>query len=102
MISLQNIRMTFGEGTPDENTALKNINLCIKGGDFITVIGSNGAGKSTLYNVIAGTLTPTDGKIFLGEKDITKDREHVRAHYIGRIFKILFWEQRVKCRSKTI
>ncbi len=86
MISLQNIRMTFAEGTPDENTALKNINLCITSGDFITVIGSNGAGKSTLYNVIAGTLTPTVGKIYLGEKDITKDREHVRAHYIGRIF----------------
>ncbi|NLM00247.1 MAG: ATP-binding cassette domain-containing protein [Treponema sp.] len=86
MISLENIRMTFAEGTPDENTALKNINLNINTGDFITVIGSNGAGKSTLYNVIAGTLSPSEGKIYLGEKDITKEKEHVRAHYIGRIF----------------
>ena len=56
MIELKNIGITFNAGTPDENEALKNINLKINRGDFITVIGSNGAGKSTLYNLIAGTL----------------------------------------------
>lgn len=94
MITLTNIGMTFAEGTPDENQALKNINLDIQQKDFITVIGSNGAGKSTLYNVIAGTHTPTTGKIFLDtlqgktslQRDITKDKEYKRARYIGRIF----------------
>lgn len=95
MIKLENIGITFHPGTPDENTALKNINLEINKGDFITVIGSNGAGKSTLYNIIAGTLSPSKGKILLSmpdsngkttERDITNDAEHKRAAYIGRIF----------------
>lgn len=90
MITLTDIGITFNAHTPDENKALKNINLEINKGDFITVIGSNGAGKSTLYNVIAGTLTPTAGTIVLetenGKRDITHDKEYKRAQYIGRIF----------------
>lgn len=90
MITLNNICMTFNQNTPDENRALKNINLTINKGDFITVIGSNGAGKSTLYNVIAGSYTPTAGTILLdtetGRRDITHDKEYRRANYIGRIY----------------
>ena len=90
MITLTDIGITFNAHTPDENKALKNINLEINKGDFITVIGSNGAGKSTLYNVIAGTLSPTTGTIVLdtekGKRDITHDKEYKRAQYIGRIF----------------
>ena len=102
MIKLENIGIKFNAGTPDENNALKNINLEINQGDFITVIGSNGAGKSTLYNIVAGTLAPTTGKIYLdmslrqaqeplkklksGIVDITHDAEYKRAAYIGRIF----------------
>ena len=98
MLELKNIGITFHAGTPDENIALKNINLKINKGDFITVIGSNGAGKSTLYNIISGTLTPTTGQIFLdmpevegsegagAQKEITGDPEYKRAAYIGRIF----------------
>ncbi|MDD7014471.1 MAG: ATP-binding cassette domain-containing protein [Spirochaetales bacterium] len=90
MIKLENIGITFHPGTPDENQALKNINLKINKGDFITVIGSNGAGKSTLYNVISGNLFPTTGTITLetseGIKNITKQKEYKRSRYIGRIF----------------
>lgn len=91
MIRTENLRVVFSAGMPDENTVLKNINLTVKMGDFITIIGSNGAGKSTLYNVIAGTIVPTAGRIFMsssaaGEHDITKEPEHRRARYIGRIF----------------
>lgn len=86
MIELKNIGIVFAEGTPDENIALKNINLTINKGDFITVIGSNGAGKSTLYNIIAGTLQPGSGSITLEGTDITREPEYKRAHYIGRIF----------------
>ncbi|MCQ2585538.1 MAG: ATP-binding cassette domain-containing protein [Treponema sp.] len=90
MLTLENIDIIFNKNTPDENHALKNVNLKINKGDFITVIGSNGAGKSTLYNIIAGTYSPSSGKIFLdtkdGVKDITKEKEYKRAAYIGRIF----------------
>ncbi|MBR0486159.1 MAG: ATP-binding cassette domain-containing protein [Treponema sp.] len=92
MLKLQNIGITFNAHTPDENHALSGINLDIKKGDFITVIGSNGAGKSTLYNVIAGTLKPTTGQILLDKdengqgRNVTNDPEFKRARYIGRIF----------------
>lgn len=88
MIKIENLNVVFNKGTPDENHALKNINLEINKGDFITVIGSNGAGKSTLYNAIAGTLMPESGRIFLDEenREITFEKEYKRARYIGRIF----------------
>lgn len=90
MLKLENIGITFNAGTPDENNALKRINLEINQGDFITVIGSNGAGKSTLYNIISGTLSPTQGHIYLEmddqSREITHDAEYKRATYIGRIF----------------
>lgn len=86
MLELKNVCMTFHAGTPDENRALKNINLKINQGDFITVIGSNGAGKSTLMNVIAGTYKASSGEIFYEERNVTKEPEYKRARYIGRIF----------------
>lgn len=88
MIKIENLNVVFNKGTPDENHALKNINLEINKGDFITVIGSNGSGKSTLYNAIAGTLMPESGRIFLDEenREITFEKEYKRARYIGRIF----------------
>ena len=86
LLTLENISITFNPGTPDENPALKNINLSVNKGDFITVIGSNGAGKSTLYNIISGNLQPTTGSIKLNNQDITKLPEYKRAQYFGRIF----------------
>jgi putative ABC transport system ATP-binding protein len=91
MVRLENLEMVFARGTPDENRALKNINLTVRSGDFITLIGANGAGKSTLYNAIAGTLLPTGGRVFVreegkAERDITREAEYRRARYIGRIF----------------
>ncbi len=86
ILNLKNISITFHPGTPDENKALKNINLTVNEGDFITVIGSNGAGKSTLYNIISGTLIPTSGNILFHDQDITKVPEYKRARYFGRIF----------------
>ncbi|MCI6826516.1 MAG: ATP-binding cassette domain-containing protein, partial [Spirochaetia bacterium] len=50
MLEIQDVSIVFNQGTFDENKALKNINLKVEKGDFVTVIGSNGAGKSTLFN----------------------------------------------------
>ena len=86
MIRLDNISMTFHQGTVNENEALKNIDLTVNEGDFITIIGSNGAGKTTLYNIIAGTVTPTSGRILIRGKDVTTMPEYKRARNIGRIF----------------
>jgi putative ABC transport system ATP-binding protein len=90
MIRVEHLDMIFDPGTPDEITALRDINLTVNSGDFITLIGSNGAGKSTLYNAIAGSRIPSAGRIFIrdagGEREITREAEYRRARYIGRIF----------------
>jgi putative ABC transport system ATP-binding protein len=86
VIRLENISVTFNPGTADEHRALKNIDLSVDRGDFITIIGSNGAGKSTLFNAISGSLEHASGRILLGDRDISSLPEYSRARYIGRIF----------------
>ena len=48
MLEIKNISKTFNPGTVNEKRALKNVNLTLEDGDFVTVIGGNGAGKSTM------------------------------------------------------
>jgi len=86
MIRIEKATVIFNRGTPDENIALRNLSLRVKEHDFITIIGSNGAGKTTLFNLIAGSATPEQGRIYIGERDVTRDPEYKRARYIGRIF----------------
>jgi len=50
------------------NEVLKNVNLEIKKGDFIGIVGKSGSGKTTLINIILGLLEPTNGKIYLDNK----------------------------------
>lgn len=86
MLNLDQIAMTFNEGTPDEKRALRDINLCLEKGEFITVIGGNGAGKSTLMNIISGNLIADIGTISIGGKQVNHLREFQRSQYIGRVF----------------
>ena len=86
MIRIENITKIFNQGTVDENRAINKVSLNVDKGDFITIIGSNGAGKTTLFNLIAGNIIPTEGRILVNGKDVTKAPEHKRAEFIGRIF----------------
>ena len=86
MLKLFNVSKTFNPGTITEKVALKNINLEIDDGDFITVIGGNGAGKSTLLNLIAGIHFTDTGSLFLDGMDLTGMPEYLRAKYLGRVF----------------
>ena len=78
MLKFENVSITFNAGTVNERKALQNINLDIKDGDFVTVIGSNGAGKSTLMNAVSGSYEIDSGRIFLDGKNITNLKEHQR------------------------
>ena len=60
---------------------LKDINLSIKQGETIAIIGKTGSGKSTFVNLLNRLLDPTSGEILLDGNDITKmDKKHVRQH----------------------
>ncbi len=86
MIKLESLSKVFHESTVNENLAIGNVNLSVKEGDFITIIGSNGAGKTTLFNLISGNIFPTRGRISINGRDVTRDPEYKRAVYVGRIF----------------
>ncbi len=85
MIEIKNCNVIFNKNTVNENHALKDIDLKINDGDFVTVIGSNGAGKSTLLNVICGNIEIESGHVIIDNKDVTKDKEYKRAELIGRL-----------------
>ena len=86
MLELERISKTFNPGTVNEKSALRDLSLSVKDGDFISIIGANGAGKSTLFNAIPGSFFTDSGRITLGGTDITLQPEHVRAKVIGRLF----------------
>jgi putative ABC transport system ATP-binding protein len=86
MLQIKNIFKTFNAGTINEKVALKGVNLHLKPGDFVTVIGGNGAGKSTLLNSVAGVYNLDEGQILIDGVDVTHLPEYKRAKFIGRVF----------------
>ena len=86
MIRLEGLNCTFHAGTPNAKTVIRDLNLTIDAGEFVTIIGSNGAGKTTLFNLITGNLSPTSGKVFIKDRDVTGHPEYQRARTMGRIF----------------
>jgi putative ABC transport system ATP-binding protein len=86
MLELKQVTKYFHRGSVNETLALNRINLTVRRGDFITIIGGNGAGKSTLLNCLAGRFQPDAGRLVLSGRDITAWPEHRRAAFIGRVF----------------
>ena len=86
MLKITNLQKTFNPGTVNAKTALNGLNLHIKEGDFVTVIGGNGAGKSALQKAIAGVCKPDFGTIEIDGVDVTGMPEHKRAQFLGRVF----------------
>ncbi|TAE11852.1 MAG: ATP-binding cassette domain-containing protein [Bacteroidetes bacterium] len=86
MLSLSHISKTFHTGTLNETRALQDINLQIKQGEFVVVIGANGSGKSSLLNIIAGAYLPDQGNITLDNTDITRLPDYRRSQWIARMF----------------
>jgi nitrate/nitrite transport system ATP-binding protein len=70
-VLLEEVNMTF---TTKKGTfeALKGINLSVKEGEFVSIIGHSGCGKSTVLNLIAGLLEPTSGHLFCAGREIAK------------------------------
>lgn len=78
-IKLQNIKKTFhGE------TILENINLTIPGGKIFALLGPSGSGKTTILRLIAGFEKVDEGKIFLGDEDITN--VPINERHINTVF----------------
>ena len=89
VIVTKNISKTYGIGDIQVH-ALKNVSVTIRKGDYIAIIGPSGSGKSTFMNILGCLDTPTSGKIFIEETDIsTLNDNHlakIRREKIGFIF----------------
>jgi len=67
IVEFKNVSKWYGEGK-DRTYVLKNINLTIKEGEFLAIVGFTGSGKTTLINLLSGLLEPSEGEVlFKGE-----------------------------------
>ena len=78
IIKTENLSFTYYDGDfdemkSDEIPALKSVNLSVKEGEYISVLGHNGSGKSTLAKLLNLILIPTSGKIFIDGKDVSDE-----------------------------
>ncbi len=88
IIEIKKLRKVFGDGV--ELLALDDIDLTIKEGEVLSIVGPSGSGKSTLLNMIGLLDTPTSGEIWLKGQNITKasskERARLRNKELGFIF----------------
>jgi len=78
-VSISDLSLSFGAVN-----VLKNLDLEVRDGEFLVLLGSSGCGKSTLLNCIAGLLEPTDGQIFIKDRNVTWEEPKDRG--IGMVF----------------
>ena len=95
MIVLRNVNRIYGKG---ENAvhALKDINLVIEDGKFTAILGKSGSGKTTLMNIIGAIDTPTSGKVYSNDVDLSSLSENKLAEYrnksTGFVFQSFYLE----------
>jgi putative tryptophan/tyrosine transport system ATP-binding protein len=86
MIKITQLHKLFNTGKGNEVKALQDINLDIRDGEFLLIVGANGSGKSTLLNCVSGSLLPSSGSIVIDESDVSRLREHQRSKWVSRVF----------------
>lgn len=87
-IVLDNVTYTYMAGTPYERTAINKINLEIKPGEFVGIIGHTGSGKSTLVQHLNGLLKPTSGSVSVDgvNLNIKASQAKVARRKVGMVF----------------
>ena len=71
--------------------SLENASFTVESGERLAIIGPNGAGKTTLFNLLAGQLLPTHGRVYFAGREITSMAPHHRAHLgIARSFQVTY------------
>ncbi|WPF66108.1 MULTISPECIES: ABC transporter ATP-binding protein [unclassified Corynebacterium] len=90
LIELRSIVKTFNQGSPNELTVLHGIDLSVRRGEFLSVVGSSGSGKSTLMNIIGLLDRPTSGGYWLNGTNVLDSDDNslaqTRAQTIGFVF----------------
>ena len=89
VLKVENIVKVF-ESAAGRVAALRGVNLSIRKGEFVAIVGPSGSGKSTLLNMIGALDRPTSGRVFINGVDVfllsDSDLATMRNHLIGFIF----------------
>ena len=75
-VKIENVYKSFPKGNR-ENLVLRDINLEIKKGEFISLLGPSGCGKSTLLKIMGGLLETTSGQLMVGDEEIKGPRKEI-------------------------
>ena len=89
LIQMRDVIKTF-KNAAGEFVVLKGIDLDIKRGEFVAIVGKSGSGKSTLLNMMTGIDHPTSGQVVIGGTDIYKMTESQRSLWRGKNLGIVF------------
>src|SRR5690349_22348467 len=88
-VEIHDLRKTYRVGQVDV-PALRGVDLIVKAGEFLSIIGPSGSGKSTLFHIIGGLTPPTEGQIVVGGQDLSKtsdaDRTRLRKQTVAFVF----------------
>ncbi len=85
ILKIKNVSKIFNETSDYQVKVLKDFDLDVKEGEFITIVGSNGTGKSTLFKIISGQTEITSGEIELDGISLNGYKEHQISKYISQV-----------------
>ena len=88
ILETKDLTYQYGVGTPFQKTAVEQVSISIRQGEFLGVIGHTGSGKSTLIQMLNGLIKPTSGQVLLDGKDIWEEPKKIRAvrFRVGMVF----------------
>ena len=88
IIETEDLSFVYGQGTPFEKKANDKLNIQIKEGEFVGIIGHTGSGKSTLVQMLNGLIKPTSGTVKLNGQDIWAAPKEIRKvrFKVGLVF----------------
>ncbi|EAQ32717.1 MULTISPECIES: lipoprotein-releasing ABC transporter ATP-binding protein LolD [Idiomarina] len=89
LITAHNVNKTFRDGD-NQVTVLKHVNLEVKHGEVMAIVGSSGSGKSTLLHILAGLDVPSSGEVYFEDAEITQltgsQKAQLRNQNIGFVY----------------
>ena len=100
------LRKTYASGTPLEVQVLKGINIELRSGEFVAIVGQSGSGKSTLLNLLGALDTPSGGNLSIEGQEIfglgSDALADIRARRIGFVFQFHYLLDEFTCLENAL
>lgn len=90
-LDLKNIHHVYTSKDGEETEAIKSININVRDGEFLAIVGASGCGKSTLLNIMCGMISPTEGEVYIDGKSLSDSKPKIG--YISQTDTLLPWRR---------